>query len=185
MSRQTYIPRDEYLAAPPVPAQTHDANTSRLETALRDFDDYYKQITDIRFGARIGRLAGTPAGNALNLEYGRQLKKAEDTKRRIESVLGAWESVRSMVGLGAFPLIPIAVVLGLTAAIVGAVNVGNNFLRHANIRIAMQADPDLTYEQAAAAVDSTSRGSLDKAIDPVQWGVGAFVFFMIFKYLRE
>ena len=185
MSRQTYIPRDEYLAAPPAPAQTGGAEMSRLERALKDFNDYYEQITDIRFGARIGRLAGTAAGNALNLEYGRQLQKAEDTKRRIESVLGAWESVKSMVGLGALPLIPIAVALGLTLAIAGVVSVGRRFLRHANIELAMTADPDLTFEQAAAAVDSASRGYLQKTLDLAQFGVTAFVVWMVLKYVRE
>ena len=182
---QTYIPRNEFIGAAPESAANDGAEMSKLERALKDFNDYYERLTDVRFGAKIGRATGTPEGNALNVAYGAELAKAETTKRRIENVLGVWESVKDMVGLGALPLIPIAVAVGLTAAIAGAVNTGRRFLRHADIELAMRADPELTYEQAAQSVDSASKGSLEKVVDLAQWGVGAFVVFMIFKYLRE
>lgn len=178
---QTYIPRDEFMGASPEAASTEGPEMSKLETALKNFNDYYEQITDIHFGARIGR----SHDNQLMLEYGRELQKAEDMKRRIESVLGAWDSVKSWVGLGALPLIPIAVALGLTAAIAAAVQTGRSFLRTANIRLAMQADPELTFEQAASAVDSASRGYLEKTLDLAQLGVTAFVLWMVFKYVRD
>ena len=160
------------------------AEMSKLERTIRDFDDYYKRLTSVRYGAKIGRLAGTPEGNTLNREYGEQLARAESTKRRIESVLGAWDSVKGAVGLAALPLIPIAVAIGLTAAIAGAVQTGRAWMRRTDIRLAMQATPELSYEEAAAIVDAQSKGSLEKAIDAAQIGISAFVIWMVFKYLK-
>ncbi len=181
MSTQTYIPRDEYLAATPAVTPGAGVEMSRLEQALKDFNDYYERITDVGFGARIGR----SGDNQLMLAYGQERQRAEDMKQRIESVLGAWDTVKGWVGLGALPLIPIAVAIGLTAAIIAAVRAGRSFMRSADIKVAMLADPELTFEQAAAAVDAANRGSFEKAIDLAQWGVGAFVVWMIFRYLRE
>ena len=183
MSRQTYIARDDFLAA--TPAQTSQPEEmSQLEKALRDFHDYYERLNDPHFSAAIDRLAGTPKGNDTVREYLNQVHRAEVMKQRIERALGVWDSVKDAIGLGALPLIPIAVALGLTAAIVSLVSAGRAFLRNAEIQLAMNADRQLTYEEAAAQVDRASASPLAKAADALQWGVGAFVVYMVFKYLR-
>lgn len=181
---QTHIPRDEYLGAAPESANG-GAEMSKLESALKDFNDYYDRITDVRFGARIGRAAGTPEGNALNIEYGRELQRAENMKRRIENVLGAWNSVKGMIGLGALPVIPLAVAVALTLAIVGVTRAGRSYLRTTEIKLAMREDPELSYEEAAGIVDAATRSGFDRTLDLAQWGLAAFVAVMILKYVRD
>ena len=138
----------------------------------------------MRYGAAIGRLAGTPEGNALNVEYGRALRDAETMKDRIEAVTGAWQNVKSWSGLAAIPLVPIAIAFGLLAAITGAIATIDKFTRRADIALALERDAGLTYEEAAAQVDATTQSDFSKAIDVAQLGLYALLAFVAYKLFK-
>lgn len=178
---QTYIAKDEYMAAAPEVSADGNATMSRLERSIRDFDDYYQQLTDVRFGARIARAHDLELLRA----YGDEVMRAETMKRRLESALGAWETVKGWVGLGALPLIPLAIAAGFIAAIGGLVSTGRAFIRHTEIRLALNEDPDLTYEQAVAQVERTTQGAFGRAIDTAQWGLAAFVLWAVYRAFQE
>jgi len=153
---------------------------ARLTNAVEDFRQNYERLTDYRYGAAIARLHDLQ----LYTEYGNQLAAAERMKDRIEAVTGAWENIKQWAGLAAIPLIPIAIALGLIAAITAAVTTIQGFMRRADIKLALERDPELTYEDAADQVDRESQGTIGKALDVAQLGffaVLAFVAYQLFS----
>lgn len=151
---------------------------ARLVGATDEFRQYYDRLTDVRYGAAIARLQNLE----LYTEYGNQLAAAERMKDRIEAVTGAWDRVKQWAGLDAIPLIPVAIVLGLIAAISAAVLSIRVFMRRADIALAIQQDPTLTYQQAADQVQRSQQGVFGKAVDVMQLGlllVAGFFFYRI------
>ena len=110
---------------------------ARLTNAIDEFKQHYDRLTDISYGASIARLKDLQ----LYTDYSNQLAAAERMKSRIEAVTGAWEGIKQWAGLAALPLIPIAIALGLIAAITGAVVTLRSFLRRADIALAIKQDP--------------------------------------------
>lgn len=164
---------------------TADQGTiARLVSSVTDFRERYDKLADVRYGAAIGRLAGTPEGNALNIEYGRALRDAGVMKDRIEAVTGAWQNVKSWSGLAAIPLVPIAIAFGLLAALTGAIATIDKFTRRADIALALERDAGLTYEEAAAQVDATRQSDFSKAIDVAQLGLYALLAFVAYKLFK-
>lgn len=153
---------------------------SRLANAITEFRASYEKLADVRYGAAIARTHD----NQLMHDYGAALAKAERMKDRIEAVTGAWDNIKQWTGLAAFPLIPIAIAAGLLLAVIGAIATINNFIRHADIRLAIQQDPELTYDEAAEQVDRESQSDFGKALDVAQlgfWAIGAFILYKIFS----
>ena len=178
MSEQTYIARDEWLAD--TAGQGDVATMSRLERALRDFHDYYERLNDVKWGAAVARSGDMELYRA----YGEALQDAERMKSRIEAALGAWDKVKGMVGLNGLPLIPLAIAAGLIAAIAALVSAGNSFIRKADIRLAMNADPDLTYEQAAAQVDRDSRSDFGRVVDLAHLALTGGLLYLAYRFFR-
>lgn len=153
---------------------------TRLTNAIEEFRTYYDRITNVRYGASIARLGD----NQLLHDLGAEINRAEEMKRKIEAVTGAWQNVREWAGLAALPLIPVAIALGLIAAITGAVLSIRTFMRRADIALAIKQDPSLTYEQASNQVEKATQGTFGKALDVAQLGlfaVLAFVAYQLFK----
>ena len=83
--------------------------------------------------------------------------------------------------MAALPLIPIAIALGLIAAITAAVVTLRSFLRRADIALAIKQDPALTYKQAAGQVDARAQGTIGKALDVAQLGFFALIAFVAYQ----
>lgn len=153
---------------------------ARLVNVVEEFRQHYERLSDVRYGAAIARLQNLE----LYTEYGNQLAAAERTKDRIEAVTGAWQRIQEWAGLAALPLIPIAVVLGLIAATSATVLTMRVFMRRADIALAIQQDPTLTYQEASSQVERSQQSTFGKAIDLARVGlvlVGAFLFYRIVR----
>lgn len=150
---------------------------ARLTNAVEDFRTHYDKLTDYRYGAAIARLKDLK----LYTEYGEQLAAAERMKDRIEAVTGAWDKIREWAGLAALPFVPIAIALGLIAAITGVVASIRSFMRRADIKLAIKQDPTLTYEQAADQVERAQQGVFGKALDVAQLGLFAVLAFVAYQ----
>lgn len=149
----------------------------RLAQKVDEFKQYYEKLADVRYGAAIARLGD----NKLMQEYGNELAAAERMKDRIEAVTGAWENIKQWAGLAAVPLIPVAVALGLIAAISGAVVGIRSFMRRADIALAIKQDPNLTYAEAAKQVDRAHQGTFGRALDVAQLGFFAVLAFLAYQ----
>lgn len=159
-------------------AEAADTGTvSRLTNAVEDFRQYFERLHDIKWGAQISR----SGDNQLIHDYGKALYDSERMKDRIEAVTGAWEGIKQWAGLAAIPLIPIAIALGLIAAISTAVLSIRSFMRRADIVLAIKQDPALTYEQAANQVDARQQSTIGKALDVAQLGFFAVLAFVAYK----
>ena len=150
---------------------------ARLTSAVEDFRQDYERLHDIKWGAQISR----SGDNQLIHDYGKAMWDSEKMKNRIEAVTGAWEGIKQWAGLAALPLIPIAIALGLIAAISTAVLSIRSFMRRADIVLAIKQDPSLTYKQAAGQVDARAQGTISKALDVAQLGFFAVLAFVAYK----
>ena len=150
---------------------------ARLTNAIDEFKQSYDKLTDISYGASIARLKDLQ----LYTDYSNQLAAAEKMKGRIEAVTGAWQGVKQWAGMAALPLIPIAIALGLLAAITATVVTLRSFLRRADIALAIRQDPTLTYAKAAGQVDARSQGTIGKALDVAQLGFFALIAFVAYQ----
>lgn len=152
---------------------------AKLANSADEFRELYDKLTDYRYGAAIARTKDVK----LYLEYGEQLAKAESLKRKIETVTGAWQNIKQWAGLAALPLVPIAVAVGLTAAITGGIIAIRSFMRRADIQLAIRQDPTLTYDQAAKQVDTATQSEFGKALDIAKLALylgGAFFVYRLF-----
>lgn len=150
---------------------------ARLTNVVEDFRAYYDKLTDYRYGGAIARLKDLQ----LYTEYGEQLAVAEKMKGRIEAVTGAWGKIREWAGLAALPFIPIAIALGLIAAITGVVASIRSFMKRADIQLALQRDPNLTYDQARDQVERVTQTTFGKALDVAQLGLFAVLAFVAYQ----
>ena len=150
---------------------------SRLTNAVEEFRQYYDKLTDVHYGAAIAHLHD----NQLMHDYGKEVIAAEAMKDRIEAVTGAWDRLRQWAGLGALPLIPIAIALALLAALAGAIAAIRTFMRRADIALALKQDPTLSYEQAADQVERAQQGTFGKALDVAQLGFYAVLAFVAYQ----
>ncbi len=98
-------------------AQATYSTIERLQNVVEEFRSYYDKLHDVRYGASIARLND----NQLTHDLGKELRESEAMRDRIEAVTGAWERIRQWAGLAALPLIPVAIALGLIAAVTGAI----------------------------------------------------------------
>lgn len=153
------------------------AEVGRLAQAVEEFRVYYDKLTNVRYGAAIARLHD----NQLMHDYGEQLIDAERLKGRIEAVTGAWENIKDWAGLGAIPLIPVAIAIGLIAAIGGTVTSIRALMRRADIKLAIAQDPSLSYGEAAKQVDVAHQGTFGKALDVAQLGLFAVIAFIAYQ----
>lgn len=149
----------------------------RLANVVDEFRLYYDKLTDYRYGAAIAHLKD----NQLMHDYGAEVIAAERMKDRIEAVTGAWERIKEWAGLAAIPLIPIAIAIGLIAAVTGAVVSIRAFMRRADIALAIKQDPSLSYEQAAGQVERAQQGTFGKALDVAQLGFFAVLAFLAYQ----
>lgn len=152
-------------------AEAGTSTISRLTNVVEEFRTYYDKLTDYRYGAAIAHLKD----NQLMHDYGKEVIEAEAMKDRIEAVTGAWERIKQWAGLGALPLIPVAIALGLIAAVTGAIYSIRSFMRRADIRLAIEQDPDLTYQEASQQVDRAQQTTFGKALDVAQLGLFAVI----------
>ena len=158
-------------------AEAGTSTIERLTNVVEEFRTYYDKLTDYRYGAAIARLKD----NQLMHDYGKEVIEAEAMKDRIEAVTGAWQRIKQWAGLGALPLVPIAIALGLIAAVTGAIYSIRSFMRRADIRLAIKQDPDLSYQDAARQVDQAQQSTFGKALDVAQLGLFAVIAFIAFN----
>jgi len=124
--------------------------------------------------------------DALYRDWSKMIADAYATKQRVEKYEGLWEQAKSMVGLGALPLIPIAVVAGLIASIAYTLHAINNFMDRQEIRALMLDNPGLSYESAAAQVNPP--GATDKALNlgrAALWVGGGFIALRLLQEFRK
>ena len=150
---------------------------ARLTDVVENFRAHYDKLTDYRYGGAIARLKDL----RLMTEYGDQVAAAERMKGRIEAVTGAWDRIREWAGLAALPLIPVAIALGLIAAVGGAIVSIQGFMKRADIRLAMERDPNITYDQARDQVERTTQSTFGKALDVAQLGLFAVLAFVAYQ----
>lgn len=153
---------------------------SRLTNVVEEFRQYYDKLHNVSYGASIARLGD----NQLMHDLGKELIASQVMKDRIEAVTGAWERIKQWSGLAAIPLIPVAIALGLIAAVTGAVYSIRSFMRRADIRLALERDPDLTYDDASRQVDRAQETTFGKALDVAQLGLFAVIAFIAFQLFR-
>lgn len=158
-------------------AEAGTSTISRLTNVVEEFRSYYDKLTDYRYGAAIAHLKD----NQLMHDYGKEVIEAEAMKDRIEAVTGAWERIMQWAGLGALPLIPVAIALGLIAAVTGAIYSIRSFMRRADIRLAIEQDPDLSYQEAAQQVDRSQQTTFGKALDVAQLGLFAVIALIAYQ----
>lgn len=150
---------------------------ARFANATDEFRQHYDRLADVRYGAAIARLGD----NQLMHDYGKELIAAERLQGRIEAVTGAWQNIKEWSGLAAIPLIPLAIVAGLTTAIFAGITTIRAFMKRADIRLAIQQDPTLTYQQAADQVEREQQGTFGKALDVAQLGIYALIAFLAYQ----
>lgn len=158
--------------------QADSGTIARLTQAVENFQTRYDKLMDPSYGAAIFRTGDYQ----LRIDLGKEMAAAENMKRRIEKVTGAWTNIRGWSGLGAIPLVPIAIALALIAAIAATAKSIDSFTTRADIKLALANDPELTYEQAANQVERAHQSDFGKAIDLAQLGLyvaGAFLFYKI------
>jgi hypothetical protein len=163
--------------------QADQGTVERLANVVDEFREYYDRLTSVKFGAAVAHSKNVQ----LYRDYGEELARAETLKRRIEYVTGAWASIKEWAGLAALPLIPIAIAVGLIATVTAGVVSIRAFLRRADITLAIQQDPTLTYEQAADQVDTAHQGAFGDALDLARMGmylVGAFLIYRVITELK-
>lgn len=159
-------------------AETAGSSTiARLTNVVEEFRQYYDKLHNVSYGAAIARLHD----NQLMHDLGKELIASEEMKDRIEAVTGAWERIKQWSGLAALPLIPIAIAAALIAAITGAIYSIRSFMRRADIRLALERDPDLTYDDASRQVDRAQQTTFGKALDVAQLGLFAVIAFIAYQ----
>jgi hypothetical protein len=159
-------------------AGTADSGTiARLTNVVEEFRQYYDKLHNVSYGAAIARLGD----NQLTHDFGKELYASEAMKDRIEVVTGAWDRIKEWAGLAAIPFIPIAIALGLIAAVTGSIVAIRTFMRRADIALAIKQDPTLSYEQAADQVERAQQGTFGKALDVAQLGFFAVLAFIAYQ----
>ncbi len=158
------------------------ANVSTLDkfrNVVTDFNTRYAVLSSNAYGAKIARTNDS----ALMQEYGNTLMRMTFIKNNIDNVISAYQGLKSFVGLGVIPLVPIAVLAGITIAVTAALNTINTFMKRAGIKELQAENPTLSIGQAALIYDKQSQSVFGKAIDMVQmalWIGGAFLLWQIF-----
>lgn len=160
--------------------QTADVSTlDKFRNVVTDFNTRYALLSSNGYGAKIMRTNDS----ALMQEYGNTLAQMRTVKSGIDNVMAAYQGLKSFVGLGVIPLIPLAVIAGVTIAATTALATMNTFMKRAGIKELQAENPQLSITQAAAVYDQQSQSVFGKAIDLAQmalWIGGAFLVWKLF-----
>lgn len=151
----------------------------KFRNVVTDFNSRYALLSSNGYGAKIMRTNDS----VLMQEYGNTLAQMRSVKSGIDNVIAAYQGLKSFIGLGVIPLIPIAIIAGVTIAATTALATMNTFMKRAGIKELQTENPKLSIGQAAALYDSQSQSVFGKAIDMVQmalWIGGAFLLWQMF-----
>jgi hypothetical protein len=137
---------------------------SVLGRAVADFQQRYALLSSVSYGAKIARMND----NALSQEYGNTLARMDQIKRAIDSIEGAWTRAKEWAGLGALPLIPIAVAAGVTATVIAGVSAMDSFFQRAGVAEIRKDNPGITFEQALVRYEKATASTFEKTLDTAQ-----------------
>lgn len=140
---------------------------SKLESAVADFKSRFEVLNSIPYGAAIARTGD----NALMLEFGETLAKAQLINRSIDAFANRYQGAKEFLGLAALPLIPILVVAGITATVLGGVTMVDRFMRKAGVAQIQQENPGISYEAAASRYENIHQSTFSKALDVGQLAI--------------
>lgn len=151
----------------------------KFRNVVTDFNVRFRLLSSNGYGAKIMRTNDS----ALMQEYGNTLAQMRTVKSGIDNVMAAYQGLKSFVGLGVIPLIPVAIIAGITIAATTALATMNTFMKRAGIKELQAENPNLSIDQAATLYDSQSQSVFGRAIDLAQmalWIGGAFLLWQIF-----
>ena len=166
------VPKESTTAADP-------SMMEKMRNIVTDFNNRYALLSSNAYGAKIFRTGDS----ALMQDYGNTLARMTKVKKGIDYTLNNYSALKSFIGLGVIPLVPIAVVAGLTAIVLTALTTMNTFMKRAGIKELQAENPKLSITQAAAVYDSQSQSVFGKAVDLAQlalWLGGAFLLWKVF-----
>lgn len=160
--------------------QTADVSAlDKFRNVVLDFNTRYALLSSNAYGAKIFRTGD----NGLMQDYGNTLAKMRTVKSGIDNVMAAYQGLKSFVGLGVIPLIPIAIIAGVTLAATAALTTMNTFMKRAGIKELQAENPKLSITQAATLYEQQTQSVFGKAVDLVQmalWIGGAFLLWQVF-----
>lgn len=163
-----------------MPEVLADVSTlDKFRNIVTDFNSRYALLSSNAYGAKIARTNDS----LLMQEYGNTLARMTVVKNNIDNVISAYQGLKSFVGLGVIPLIPLAVLAGVTIAVTTALKTINTFMKRVGIKELQAENPAMSISRAAALYDSQSQSVFGKAIDVVQmalWIGGAFLLWTFF-----
>lgn len=160
--------------------QLADVSTlDKFRNVVKDFNARYTLLSSNAYGSKILKTNDS----ALMQEYGNTLARMTTVKGGIDNVMAAYQGLKSFVGLGVIPLIPLAVIAGVTIAATAALTTMNTFMKRAGIKELQAENPTMSIAQASAVYDQQSQSVFGKAIDLAQmalWIGGAFLLWKMF-----
>lgn len=162
-------------------ANATEQDLGRLARAIVDFQDRLTALESLQ-----PRIFGTGVPQATQAKYAEVLQAARKTKARIEATENLWQRAKEFVGLGVVPLIPLAVVAALIAAIALSVRAINGFMDRQEIRALMAQNPGMSYDQAAGKVKPP--GTTKRALNVVNlalWVGGGFLALRLLQEFRK
>lgn len=148
---------------------------SKLGAAIVEFKKRYELLTSPKFRDRIYATQDA----ALIDDYDSALWKADLIKSSIDKATGAWNKAKEWAGLGALPLIPILVVSGVTATVLGGIAMLDSFFQHSGAKMLQAENPGMTYQDALRLYDKQTESAYEKTLSTVQLALlvgGAFIF---------
>ena len=110
---------------------------SRLGQAVQIFEARLK---------RFKNLGNIPSD--MQTEYNSLMKRANIVSNTIDAVLGGVETAKSWIGLGALPLIPIAIAAGAVAGVIAISDLLHDFMQRVDARRLVAANPNMSYSDA-------------------------------------
>ena len=149
---------------------------SKLQQAVKDFKDRYAIFSSTSYGAQIAR----SGDNELMQEYGNVLAKARAINTAVDTFANKWAGMKEYIGLAAVPIVPIAIVAGISATVLGGVVLIDRFMKKAGVKQIQKDNPGITYEAAVQRYNTLHTSTFEKALDTAQLAMllgGAFLLF--------
>lgn len=151
---------------------------SKFAQAVADFKKRLAVLESPAYGAAIARTGDSE----LMQDYGNTLARARQIDAAIDSVKNAYDGLRDFVGLSAIPLIPIAIVAGITATVLGGIKMIDSFMIRADAKRIVNDNPDMEWDRALELAKNRNQSAFEKTLDTVQLALilgGAFLLYRL------
>lgn len=151
---------------------------SRFSQAVADFKKRLAVLESPAYGAAIARTGD----NELMLDYGRTLQRARQINAAIDNVKNAYDGLKDFIGLSAIPLIPLAIVGGITATVLGGIKMIDTFMIRADAKRIVNENPDIEWDRALEIAKDRNASAFERTLDTVQLALvigGAYLLYRI------